>query len=301
MVSRWNMDCFVKAVMEPTSDSSSSMFDTCLRFSLVFVLGCTAMETARTVPYDGDGGTNSGTGSSGSGLPCDVDTMLKNDCRSCHSKPPIGGAPMSLDSYSDLIAPAPTNHSLTVAALSLMRMQDASAPMPPSPASLVSSGDLSIFQNWVNSGMPSGTCSTDGGTDPYGTPVVCTSNTYSTAREGSRMAPGQACNNCHASSGEAPIFALAGTAYPTAHEPDDCNGVSAMQIVIVDANNRSITLTSNTAGNFDYSGSVALPYHAKIVANGRERAMSAAQTNGDCNSCHTETGASSAPGRIMAP
>jgi hypothetical protein len=34
---------------------------------------------------------------------------------------------------------------------------------------------------------------------------------------------------------------------------------------------------------------------------GRERIMSAGQTNGDCNSCHTQNGAMSAPGRIMLP
>lgn len=29
--------------------------------------------------------------------------------------------------------------------------------------------------------------------------------------------------------------------------------------------------------------------------------MITAQTNGDCNSCHTESGTLAAPGRIMAP
>ena len=34
---------------------------------------------------------------------------------------------------------------------------------------------------------------------------------------------------------------------------------------------------------------------------GRERLMIAAQTSGDCNSCHTQAGASAAPGRLLTP
>jgi hypothetical protein len=37
------------------------------------------------------------------------------------------------------------------------------------------------------------------------------------------------------------------------------------------------------------------------MKNGKERAMVAAQTDGDCNKCHSEHGASLAPGRIMLP
>ncbi len=40
---------------------------------------------------------------------------------------------------------------------------------------------------------------------------------------------------------------------------------------------------------------------AKVKQNGKERAMQAAQMSGDCNSCHTQDGLMSAPGRIVAP
>ena len=40
---------------------------------------------------------------------------------------------------------------------------------------------------------------------------------------------------------------------------------------------------------------------AKVVKNGKERVMKDAQTNGDCNHCHSEKGDEKAPGRIMAP
>jgi hypothetical protein len=92
--------------------------------------------------------------------------------------------------------------------------------------------------------------------------------------------------------------------YPTAHEPDSCNGGSAAtlaQIVITGADGKVITLTPNAAGNFSYAGALAKPYKAKVTSMGRERAMIATQTSGDCNSCHTASGAMMAPGRVMLP
>jgi len=44
-----------------------------------------------------------------------------------------------------------------------------------------------------------------------------------------------------------------------------------------------------------------MPFKAKVTYMGRERAMNAAQTSGDCNACHTQNGTNSAPGRILLP
>ena len=63
----------------------------------------------------------------------------------------------------------------------------------------------------------------------------------------------------------------------------------------------STTVTPNGAGNFYYTGTVATPFRAKVIYMGRERDMAAAQTPGDCNGCHTQNGAMSAPGRIVLP
>lgn len=123
-------------------------------------------------------------------------------------------------------------------------------------------------------------------------------------RESGLMNPGQACIACHAS-GEGPRFELAGTLYASANEPDNCGGDSSsgLTVVITDANGVVTNLTPNSMGNFYLErATVALPVHAKVVnAMGAERAMAAAQLSGDCNSCHTQTGAQGAPGRIMAP
>jgi len=142
----------------------------------------------------------------------------------------------------------------------------------------------------------------DAGLDPYGTPVKCSSGSTWSGGEGSpEMHPGLACIACHAR-GEGPRFAVAGTVFPTAHEPDDCYGASSsVTVVITDSAGKVLDLTTNGAGNFSYRGTLSLPYTAKVAVNGQERAMGTAQTTGDCNSCHTVTGANGAPGRIMAP
>ena len=172
------------------------------------------------------------------------------------------------------------------------------------------------MQSWMDQGMPStcdtGATTTDGGTvvaNPYDTPVTCTSNTNWTGgnAESPNMRPGGACINCH-SSGEGPSFLLAGTVYPSAHEPDDCNGANgstgAAQVIVTDANGMTISMNVNSVGNFYYQGrgaSLAFPYQAKVVQNGLERVMVTPQTDGDCNSCHSESGDNMAPGRIMLP
>jgi hypothetical protein len=115
------------------------------------------------------------------------------------------------------------------------------------------------------------------------------------------MHPGVACIQCHETD-RGPRLTIAGTVYPTAHEPDDCNGVAAsVEVDIADADGNVFRVPVNAAGNFYATQLVTMPFHAKVVAAGREIAMNAAQTSGDCNSCHTEQGANSAPGRITAP
>ncbi|HEX7668411.1 MAG TPA: hypothetical protein VF395_02450 [Polyangiaceae bacterium] len=258
----------------------------------------------------GDGGSHpSPIDPTASGLPCDVATLLTHYCVGCHSSPPSGGAPQPLLSIDNLKAASTTVPGKAIGAVSVDRLQNGT--MPPKPASSPSAAEISAFASWVNGGMQAGAC---GGFDagqpiksPYDTPVQCTSTTHWTGRNdgSSRMYPGRACVSCHASSGgEAPQFAFAGTVYPTAHEPDDCNGGVAsgpVTVVVTGADGAVVSRQVNSAGNFSYEGPLALPYTAKVISGGGERAMSAAQTSGDCNSCHTETGTNKAPGRIMAP
>jgi len=154
----------------------------------------------------------------------------------------------------------------------------------------------------TDDGDGSGTGGSGGGGGPS-----CTSNmTWLGGNEGNAdMNPGMACISCHASTGgEAPIFTIAGTVYPTAHEPDGCYGAkgsTGVQVVITGADGKTLTLTPSGAGNFYSTTAVALPFQAKVLYMGRQGVMLEAQSTGDCNSCHTQTGTSAAPGRIVVP
>jgi hypothetical protein len=117
-----------------------------------------------------------------------------------------------------------------------------------------------------------------------------------------------ACNSCHFIGGVATKFPfdISGTVYPTAHEPDLCYGAPTATVVITDAKGTDHTLTVNAAGNFynlNYLGvgAIPTPYKAKVIAGGKTRVMVSAQTNGDCNTCHSQSGAQSAQGRILLP
>jgi hypothetical protein len=131
------------------------------------------------------------------------------------------------------------------------------------------------------------------------TPVVCTSKFTWTGGNGQAMRPGDPCLFCHTGR-----FVAAGTVYPTAHEVIDCNGVNGstgVTVVITDNKGTSFTLTPNSVGNFTYNGALALPYRAKVVMGGKTRSMMTPQVDGNCNVCHTQSGANCAPGRILLP
>jgi len=297
-----------------------------------------------TVGAHGTGGRSVQPGTGGApvtqsdGLPCDVRTVLTNRCWSCHGSVLSGGAPVPLVTYADLTAPAHSNPAMTVAQVSLARMQNATSPMPPAPAARASAAEIATMQAWSDMGFPMGSCGgtdagvgndagtrndagagNDSGTrndagagndsgsgsanDPFTAPPTCTSNrTWTGGNSGSSsMNPGLACIDCHSRSG-GPSFTIAGTVYPTGHEPDRCNGFSgAAQVVITGADGRTTTLTPNAAGNFYSTASIARPFQAKVVYQGRERMMGSAPSSGDCNSCHTQSGSSGAPGRIVLP
>jgi hypothetical protein len=255
-----------------------------------------------------DQGSGNGDGGGGAvtGLPCDVANVLSSKCVSCHSSPPSGGAPMSLASYSDLTATSAGFPGQTMAQRAVARMQDAMSPMPPGAAT--DPTGAGIIDAWITAGYPQGDCGPDGGTNPYNTPPTCTSGAYIRGTDGlgAEMKPGGACISCHRSEGltepEA-IFTIAGTVFPTAHEYDDCVSTAAGrgQVVITDADNLDHALTIGASGNFYLRQAISLPYRAKVVVDGRERAMSSTQQSGDCNSCHTLNGTNDAPGRIMLP
>jgi hypothetical protein len=263
----------------------------------------------------GDGintsGKGAGTGAA-TGLPCDVQQLLENRCIGCH----LGPSPKPLLTYADLTAASATAGK-NMAQQSLVRMQNAASPMPPAPAVAPDATEIKTFSDWVAANTPMGAvCTTlpDGGVDAgstatnYNTPTVCTSNkTWNGGNNGSSlMQPGAACITCHTMRG-GPAYKVAGTVYPTAHEPNLCNGTNGtnaptVSVVVTDANNVVTTIAVNSVGNFSSRAAIVAPFHVKVTdSNGKTRAMAGSLTAGDCNSCHTLAGVNGAPGRIMAP
>lgn len=275
-----------------------------------------------------DGGApaaDAGAPSGGGGPSCATDamppviqSMLTSKCIACHGATPLPGA-SSFVTLASLKAPSRSDPTKTNAAMMLTRIQSTTAPMPPAGGTLATAAEISALRDWIAASYPGVPCAagSDGGItgaggsgvvpplpDPFGVGSICTSKTLWTRGENAAMNPGMACVNCHRSSGEAPIFAIAGTLYATGHEPDNCNGsngTSGARVVITGADGTVLTLTPNAAGNFSSQAAVRMPYHAKVTFMGRERLMISTQTNGDCNACHTQTGASLAPGRIVLP
>ena len=141
--------------------------------------------------------------------------------------------------------------------------------------------------------------------DPLDAAPTCTSNSTWTlgTHKSPDMEPGHACITCHTQQG-GPRFSVAGTVYPTGHEPDDCNGSPAggAVVTVTDAHGVTASFTaSGVSGNFRGTTALTFPITAKVTFNGKTRAMAAAVSTGDCNSCHTQTGSSAAPGRITLP
>ena len=136
-------------------------------------------------------------------------------------------------------------------------------------------------------------------------PEVCSTNSEWTQgdHESPLMHPGGTCIDCHTSNGEGPKFTLAGTVMAATNDDTDCNGVEGATVEITGADGTVTSLTTNAAGNFYIESMTALstPYTAKIIQGGKTRAMVGAQSNGECNSCHTAAGVNGAPGRILLP
>jgi hypothetical protein len=173
-------------------------------------------------------------------------------------------------------------------------------------------GDAFVSDNdgGVDPGTDAATSDVDAYTGPTGDPLnaapTCTSGrTWRLGNAGSAaMNPGLACIDCHSTQRRAPFFSAAGTVYPTGHEPDLCNGTNfgtQVTIELHDASGNSATISPNAAGNFYYQGTLTPPLTASIHYMGRTREMTTPAASGDCNSCHTQDGTMSAPGRITLP
>jgi mono/diheme cytochrome c family protein len=263
----------------------------------------------------GDGGAvvswDAGTWDGGlAGLPCDVAAMVASNCLACHGP---RGPNMPLLSLANFLAPAPSNPAITVAASVENRLHSTTQPMPPLGNPAPSATAVAAYDAWYAGGTQPGTCgSIDAGLLDGGLwPTSCASgnNWDAGTRESANMEPGQACLACHTSRGEADkLYTFSGTVFAGLHEWNNCldPAPAGGYVEIIGADGKALTpvlYTSAASGNFhsQVNVPVLLPYTARVWRNGVYTQMTTPQTDGDCNGCHTEQGASGAPGRIVWP
>ena len=161
-----------------------------------------------------------------------------------------------------------------------------------------------------------------GGTDAASTDtgpnidnLPCPSNSTYKGGENDNMEPGNACITCHSQQG-GPTYKFAGTVFRNLITETGCNSSGGAASVVppetytielTDSTGKVITTkTFNPSGNFHISnkqaGTFTMPYKARVIdSTGKARKMIGAQSDGNCNSCHTAVGVNDAPGRIVAP
>lgn len=298
----------------------------------------TQIELTTAVSDDGGGGDGSAGGSGGGaggaggggsiepgafydggtgGVPCAVAAMVAENCLVCHGAALAGNATFPLLTRADFLQPSFVDPAKNLYQQARIRIHNPFNPMPPIGYQQPTVDEVYAFDQWELAGAPEGTCNP---ASPGPQPTSCASNQlWAYGNSGSAgMNPGLACLACHKGqnfAGQNPLgysklsraYFFMGTAFASAHSKDLCIAPppSGARIEILDKNGVvAQTLTPNSYGNF-YSGSstttVALPYTARVVANGKTARMLAPQTSGDCNTCHTEQGLQGAPGRIYWP
>lgn len=101
-------------------------------------------------------------------LPCEVAKLLERHCARCHGEQRRFGAPMSLTTWEELLAPSPTQSELSSAEHASERVRSATAPMPPAPYPRLDAAELATLTQWVEAGSPAAheRCDLDGAAEP---------------------------------------------------------------------------------------------------------------------------------------
>ena len=232
-------------------------------------------------PYVWEGGTGT--------VPCNVATVLAAKCTSCHSDPPIDNSLSGLVTFADLVARAKENPTKNEAQLSVVRMQNASSPMPP--ASLMmppTAAEIAALQDWIDAGYPSGQCSTDGGAGDAtltggGASVFAGQAAFVLGTEvNGHHNPGQDCLSHH-HNGE---FSIAGTVFGA-----NGAGLAGAEVRVVDSAGTAHVMYSGSNGNFYTKGATTLALGAHAGArNASSTALMISSASGACNSCHATGG-----------
>ncbi len=126
------------------------------------------------------------------GLPCDLDAILKTRCQTCHGAEPMYGASVPLVTWDDLQKPGPgANASKKVYELLQGRIHDDARPMPPSPQPRLDAKELAVIDDFIASGGRSAdvTCTNEAPVDGV-KPLSCKPDTVLKASKPFTMQPG---------------------------------------------------------------------------------------------------------------
>lgn len=107
---------------------------------------------------------------------------------------------------------------------------------------------------------------------------------------GPTMRPGEDCIKCHG-------FSAAGTVFPSTQASTN-EGINGVTITVVDSDRKTVTMTSNSAGNFYTEAAIKWPADITLILGGRTASMAAAP-RGACASCHSTGG--EGQGRVALP
>ena len=94
-------------------------------------------------------------------LPCAVASLVESKCAVCHGEEPKG-APMSLVTRADWLAPSKEMPGDTMGESALARMKDASSPMPPAGHPAATAEEIAAVMQWIDAGTPKETCAPAG-------------------------------------------------------------------------------------------------------------------------------------------
>ncbi len=272
--------------------------------------GTSASGTGGGTTSSTSSGSSGGGGASGDDPDCAVLSVLQAKCWSCHATTEHDDSDLKLVTYEDLTAESPDEPSMTNAEYAVVMMTNPADPMPPSGDVPATAADVAAFQAWIDAGYPKSDCGTLAD-DPYEVAAACASGELWNPLEAPEetMYPGRECNPCHndeivSNGGDPPIFDIAGTVFANPFAPDDCLSpeTEGAQVEVIDANGTPYLLEVGPTGNFSLQApGFAYPYTARVIYQGRERWMTTAQSDADCNHCHTATGDDLVPGRVLLP
>jgi len=80
--------------------------------------------------------------------------------------------------------------------------------------------------------------------------------------------------------------------------------IDAAIVEVTDATGATFQVATNETGNFDMGGEIVFPAYTRVISNGTTLEMIApleGPQDADCNTCHSQNGVQSAPGRIILP